>query len=295
MKYIYRILIVVFCTTLNNCSDDNDGRFNSEPEKGWVDFRTSSTAVSTNTISIPLDVNVPVFPEGLNISYTIQNVSGSDFSDLIGRPSGTVFADPSDETRNTRLVIPLIVDIENDGNSSPSVFDITLTAVDKQGVRVGIDANSILTHRVTIDCVNSDIIPSDFFVGGYSIADVDANVGPGNGSANFAGETGNKVELTVNPSNPNERIFNATILPGIRQGTIPVTITFTTNDAVTLGTVNTGLSCDGANEYVYAAESVANSATWNICDDESIIITYVEDPNGSCGGPFMSSFSLTKN
>lgn len=288
MKNISKIFYLFFITAavLVSCSDDD--RWENNPETGWVEFMSaaSTTGQAATSHSVALNVAVPIYKQGLNISYTFTAVEG-DYTNYVSTTGGTAFADPSDATRNVTIDIPLMnMDAGRDFTTS---FDITLTAVDKDGVTVGIDgASSILVHRVTIPCSNPAVLPNDYFVGDYIIADVVATIGPNNGTENFEGGT---VTLTVNGGNPNQRDFNVTVLPAFLGGTT-ASIEFTTANVVELQYLDSGIGCT-APPYAYS-EAGANNSSWDICNDDMIIVNYTEDPEGSCGGPYEASFSLTK-
>lgn len=180
------------------------------------------------------------------------------------------------------------------GRGFVTSFDVTLTAVDASSVSVGVTGStSTTTHRVTIPCSNPDVLPATYFVGDYAIADVVAQIGPGNGTENFGAGT---VTLTVDPFNPNVRLFESTILPAFTGGAaFAVSIEFSEDDYVTLGGfVGAGISCNGVDEYGFTSAAAADSVPWDICNDINVTIQYAEDPNSACGGPYASSFSLIK-
>lgn len=288
MKNISKIFYLFFITAavLVSCSDDD--RWENNPETGWVEFTSaaSTTEQASTSHSVALNVAVPIYKQGLNISYTFTAVEG-DYTNYVSTTGGTAFADPADATRNVTIDIPLMnMDAGRDFTTS---FDITLTAVDKNGVTVGIDgSNSILVHRVTIPCSNPAILPADYFVGDYTISDTVATVGPNNGTENFQSGT---VTLTVNALNPNQRDFITTVLPAFL-GPTSASIEFTTDNVVSLLDLDSGIGCSAPN-YIYS-NAGANNVAWDICNDQTITITYIEDSAGSCGGPYDASFTLTK-
>ncbi|WP_353780181.1 hypothetical protein [Winogradskyella sp. 3972H.M.0a.05] len=287
MKNIIKIISLLLIVVTYSCDQTNEN-FNSDPTSGWVEFfgPATTTGQTSPSVSIPLDVRVPIYENGLNISYTISAAEG-DFTQFVSASSGTAFADPADNTRNVSIDIPLMnMDAGRDFVTS---FDITITSVDN-GVRVGVDENSITTHRVTIPCSNPAVVGADFFVGDYAIADVAATIGPGNGTENFAAGT---VTLAVDPTNPNRRIFSSAALPAFNAEIETVTIEFTTDNVVILGDVDPSLSCGGGIPYTFTGAAVADSSPWDICNDTFITVVYTEDPFGSCGGPYVSSFTLT--
>lgn len=292
MKNIIKILFLTLTLAFFTGCDQGDGRFgDNDSSTGWVEFRSAATTTDQAPVSvqIPLSINVPVYREGLNISYTLTAVEG-DYTQFINATGGVAFADPSDVTRS--VVIDLPIQNGDLGRDFITIFDVTLTSVDADGVRIGVDNNSIITHRVTLPCSNPAVVSDTYFVGDYSIVDTMATIGPGNGTENFEAGT---VTLEVDPMNPNRRNFSVGILPAFTGGAdFDVFIEFTTDNVVQLGEVGSGLSCNGADEYSYGPAAIADSAVWDICNDQTITVTYTEDINSSCTGPFPASFTLTK-
>ena len=47
-------------------------------------------------------------------------------------------------------------------------------------------------------------------------------------------------------------------------------------------------------EITSTIDAGANNSSYDLSSDLNFTIFYTEDPLGSCGGPFLSSFSLTK-
>ncbi|MEM5566030.1 hypothetical protein WNY78_12985 [Psychroserpens sp. AS72] len=299
MKKILKTISILLLVITFSCGDDDNGRFSSDPSSGWIEFFTSSTTTgqTVSSVTIPVSVRVPEYLNGLNITYTIEAVEG-DYTQFVSSNGGTLFADPALVGGEDIYARALNVDLElmnmEVGRDFVTSFDVILTAVDASNVTIGVPGSSHITsHRVTIPCSNPDVLPADYFVGDYAISDVAASIGPGNGTENFGAGT---VTLTVDPFNPNVRLFEATILPAFTGGApFPTSIEFSVDDYVTLGGyVGAGISCNGVDEYGFTSAAAADSVPWDVCNDLSITINYVEDPNIACGGPYASSFSLTK-
>ncbi|OIQ21563.1 MAG: hypothetical protein BM549_08965 [Lacinutrix sp. MedPE-SW] len=289
-KYIK--IVALFCVTvfLFNCNED-DNYVSPDTSSGWVEFAGTATTTGQTSplVTIPLSVNVPVYRDGLDISYTITPVEGDYTQFISGGATGTAFANPADYSRTTTIDLELM-NME-EGRDFVTSFDITLTAVSGQNVSLGLDETSVLVHRVTIPCSNPESIPATYFVGDYAISDVAATIGPGNGTENFAAGT---VTLSVDPTDPNKRVFTASVLPAFNAQPEIVVIEFSTDNTAKLdGFVDPGLACSAAGPYIFTASTGTNNP-WDICNDQTITIQYTEDPNASCGGPFASSFSLTK-
>lgn len=289
MKNIIKIVSVLLLVVTFSCDNSSDGRFKDVPTTGWVEFKTaaSTTGQAVSSVSVPVTVNVPVYQNGLSVSYVLEAVDG-DFTQFVNSSSGTAFASADDASRSLSIDLELLnMDAGRDFVTS---FDVVLSAVDVSSVSIGVDESSITRHRITIPCSNPAILPSDYFVGDYTIADLDATIGPGNGTENFASGV---VTLSVDPFNPNVRVFSTQCVAAFNPAIQTVTLTFTEDNVIALGDVFTGIGCSAV-QYIYV-EAGADNTPWDVCNDQSVTINYTEDPDGSCGGPWLSSFTMTKN
>lgn len=295
MKNIFRniFILTVGLFVLQACDTGRDSRFANDPSTGWIEFNSSATTTgqTADLVSVRLAINVPVYRNGLTVSYSLEAGEG-DFTQYVTSTTGSVFIDPEQDFRLAFVEIPL-VNMEA-GRNFVTTFDIVITSVEGGGaVTVGVDENSITRHTVTIPCSNPDILPSDFFVGDYAIADVTATIGPGNGTENIGAGV---VTLSVDPGNPNRRLFQATVLPAFLGATLfDFSLEFDVDsDVVTLGGfTGSGISCSGP-EYGFTGAATADSGAWDVCNDQAITINYTEDPLVGCGGPYAAQFSLTK-
>lgn len=290
MRNIFKIAFVALLAFTFGCEDkDNSDKFRDDPTTGYIQFNSAGTTTgqASPSVSVPLNVAVPVYENGLTINYSLEAGQG-DFTQFVSSTSGTVVADPTDYSRDINIVIDLMnMDV---GRDFVTTFDIVLESTDAAGVLIGLEEDSVTRHTVTIPCSNPVEIPSDYFVGDYAISDVEATIGPGNGTENFAAGT-----VTLVAGAGNTRVFNAAVLPAFNAEIEMVTIDFTTDNVVTLGDVDPSLACGaGAPPYVFTAADLADSTPWDVCNDNTITVVYTEDPNGSCGGPYVSSFTLTK-
>jgi hypothetical protein len=133
-------------------------------------------------------------------------------------------------------------------------------------------------------------VPPTFLVGTYDIGDVVATIGPANGTENIAAGT---YEVTA--TSPTTREFTAAVLPAFRPTPVPIVLNLVCNE-IRLGITDPGgLSCNGgASDYVFGP--AGNPTLYDVENgtDDFFIVEYTEDPNGSCGGPFASSFFMQK-
>ncbi|OUS00524.1 hypothetical protein A9Q86_11195 [Flavobacteriales bacterium 33_180_T64] len=309
MKNIIKIssLILVFACFFA-CDDNDDLGFQPTENVGWIQFPGSNPAVieinteTQPTFNVGIDIQVPIVAQDLTISYTLVPVSGLNPNTIFSN-SGTILSPAGESSyagpdNNTGSNYDYLANIEFNTSEIPfitelMIFDVVLTATNDANITVGLEgADKPTVQRVSILCANPDSIPADYFIGDYAIADLVGTIGPGNGTENFAAGT---VTLTVDPFNPNARIFSSAILPAFNAEIESISIVFTENDVISLGDVDPGLACGAtAPPYVYTDGGATNSL-WSICNsDDFLIVNYTEDPNGSCGGPFDASFTLTK-
>lgn len=307
MKNIIKIssLILVFACFFA-CDENDDLGFKPTENVGWIQFPGDNyydpiiqvnTELQT-TFNVGVDIQVPIVDQDLTITYTLVPVSGLDPNSVFS--NGGTIVSPAGESsyagpdNNTGIDYTYLANIEFNVSEIPfitelMVFDIVLTATDNADITVGLEgADKPITQRVSILCANPDSIPADYYIGDYAIADLVGTIGPGNGTENFAAGT---VTLTVDPFNPNARIFSSAVLPAFNGEIESISIVFTENDDIALGAVDPGLACGPtAPPYVYT-DAGADNSLWSICNsDDFLIVNYTEDPNGSCGGPFDAPF-----
>jgi hypothetical protein len=204
MKNLYKYALLLFLSVLiTNCNsdDDNNGLGTADVESGWVEFTSASSTITiiTDVLEIPVEVNVPVFAEGLNISYTFEAVEG-DFNQITSGSGGVLFVDPADNNRLPTLDLAFsnVATI-----SEQVVFDVVLTAVDKGSVKVGVDDTSITRFRISTPC------PLDVAAieGVYDVAEVFTS--GTNEGLTFAGvfDQSYQVEISIDPNDLTQTIF----------------------------------------------------------------------------------------
>lgn len=206
---------MLFVFAFTSCEDDDtSSRFFNDPTVGWVEFAGSSTgttiSIITEELQLPVDIRVPQYPNGLTISYDLVPVQG-DFSGIV--TTGTsIFAapEPTSVDGNSR-VVPIILNFEGVGDLDEIViFDVVLTAVDSDGVQIGLDENSITSFRISTPCP----IDIDSFEGSYDV--VEMFTGPPNGPNGltfFFGES-YQMDLFVNTADVTETSVIVTNSPG---------------------------------------------------------------------------------
>jgi hypothetical protein len=205
---IFSLLFIMACTI--SCEDNNDDlKFEPQPEIGWIQFvegepaLINSNIVDQETISIGVNIQVPTTSSDLTINYDLVSVSGMDpntaFSNVgsIISPAGqTSYMGPDNRTGRNYVFLPTIdlnvSDIATE-LTEPMVFDIVLTGTSSSRITAGLSGENFpLTQRV-------QIWSSAHFAGTYDVSE--QFTGPPNapfGLSDFFGES-YQVELTSVP------------------------------------------------------------------------------------------------
>lgn len=160
-KIIFASLLSLSFLFLGCDEGANDGRFEPNSRSGWVQFNSESTLLSGDCqdgLSIPVSLKVPINDEGVLVSYSISDVTGSLASQV--NSSGSVLIPAG--SREGVIVLDFSDDIGLLGD-----FLITLEATNRAGVEIGLSDNSKpVTHLVSINS-------RDFLLGTYEVVEDD--------------------------------------------------------------------------------------------------------------------------
>lgn len=169
MKNLLKIFVLSLLVFAVGCENEDDPRFQDNPETGWVRFASASTTLqvaegAANPISIPVDFTAPINLSNLDVTYSITPVLGDPSAILNIGNSLTIAANTNrgqlEMTPTADAVLQLFI---AGGNV---VFDVTLTSASR-GISVGLaDGSETITHRVTLECGGE---PSQPVPGTYTI------------------------------------------------------------------------------------------------------------------------------
>lgn len=147
MKKLTLIAALAFSSLFVSCdmNDEQAGRFDSaNPQSGWVQFENSNPISliygTDGTIEIPVELHAPVNKNGIEITYSITDVTGSSTAILPERTGTTeIFKNAQGEvvTEGT-LMIPINATA---GLTETVEFDVTLTGTSNPNVQVGLGEN----------------------------------------------------------------------------------------------------------------------------------------------------------
>ena len=276
LKYITFILLVAL---LQSCDPDKvDDDFLADV-KVYSEFGRSNLTLpvldgEANTASVAVKVSTPTNTSGLTLNVLPKSdaVEGTDFT---LDTSDLSFSDG--EIEGILLIQGIFEAASLDGKS----LFLELQSTDENVV---VQGNTILEVRIEKQCP----VSSDYLVGEYTISDVQATIGPGNGVNNFAGT----VNIEIG-SSATARVFDVAFLAGFGTSPAQIELSLICGNLFFNTTNTVPLACDGVNLIGYSPNPNAEMV-YSEDDDSSFVISYTEDQNGSCGGPFESSFRLTK-
>ncbi|SHI41737.1 hypothetical protein SAMN04488096_101518 [Mesonia phycicola] len=178
-----------------------------------------------------------------------------------------------------------ITGFDNDVETDTEFLTIELTGINETEA-TGFTVAEISVYQV---CP----VPSDFLIGEYSISDNSATIGPNNDFTNFGPATVTISQGTTNTS----RVFSTDVFPGIGTSN-EIVLSLVCNSIVFSSEVDTNVYCTEGTNIIFSNATSGGfiNSTYDIENngDDTIEVNYTEDLNGSCGGPFSSSFILTK-
>ena len=282
----YNILKISFIFLLGvlvtSCGDHEDVIYEGNAEgQTFVGFSRE-----TYNLQIEIDsegvLNIPVQSSAVRNTDRTYNVN---VIESLTTAEADTYNVPSTVTipANERVAQLTITGVDNDVETTPETLTIELEPIG--GESLGITTAEISVYQV---CP----IPSDYFVGEYTIEDGSATIGPNNGFANFGPAT---VNVSIGDS-PTTRVFTATTYPGIGSSN-SIEVSLVCGELVFSQEVNTNVQCTTDVPIIFttaAAGGFPNGIYSIDGGDDTFTVNYTEDLNGSCGGPFLSSFILTK-
>lgn len=299
MKNIYKILTLVLVLVAFSCEEDGGSRFSDDPSKGWVQFLSDSSSDIvldaydfSVMFEVPIKTAVPYNMEDLNITYSLQSVSGQDPNQVFSNGNSIVVPANNGGTANVGGYPFIQFDIAEAQNiTEVMVFDVVLESTNRSSVSVGIDGSTRPTsHRVTI-CPSLDVSTGSF-IGDYVLT-VTTDVGP------FGQQFENGITVTLAEGNngPFSRVFQADYLPGIGAGLPVVDVEFLLVDdegsILIYDGISTGVGCSG--EILLGGD--ADNQLSSPCGDEEIMLNMIDFQAGSgaCGvGDVPMTIMLTK-
>ncbi len=185
-----------------SCENEDDPRFQDNPETGWIEFASASTSISLEEGDSPTPIYVnftaPINLSDVDLTYSVVPVSG-DPSAIF--EIGNSLKIEANTNRNQIVLTPKTFAVLNLAVSGSVVFDIEITSATR-GIPVGLaDGSAPTTHRVTVNCGGE---PSPPPPGTYTVALFDSW---GDGWQTNTSGGGDGLTLTVADADGTETVF----------------------------------------------------------------------------------------
>lgn len=147
---------------------------------------------------------------------------------------------------------------------------------DNTGTLTGSFFSSPFLYTPTVICP----VAADLFVGEYNLT-----VTPDSPIGGTPVWNDQVVTLSVG-STSTQRVFEATYLEGLAIGNGPESFTFEMicGETIALAGQGTGLSCSGVNITLGPIGDDVDSGTYDIADDSSFTVVFIENEGSACGG-----------
>ncbi|WP_460217962.1 hypothetical protein [Psychroserpens sp. MEBiC05023] len=276
MKKIKIAVLSLMVAAFFGCDkDDNiNTTFNNTSGQSLVAFAGTSSDLAvvidgTGTVDVQIEVST-VSDSDRTVTVSVDETSSaaaenySFVSNMVTIPAGSYSG---------------ILTINGVDNSvEPQAETIILNIQDSNASNATL---SPVQHTVNIFQVCP--VPSDYLVGDYLLTD--------NGNENFGIDV--PVTVTVDPSEPTNRLFTATFLPNTGVAAdVEVVITLGCN-FYNVGTVDINVTCTQVTSYLITGAGASNSM-YDLNDDTVHTVNYLEDPEADCGPAIVQNFTLTK-
>ncbi|WP_040247854.1 hypothetical protein [Psychroserpens mesophilus] len=288
MKYIlnFKLLFIAALLVFVSCDskDDDTSFLDDRAAVSYFAPASSGTLLVEEGASRFYDVKVGVSEaKPFSRTYTIMTDPTSEAVEGVDYTLAT-----------TNFEIPANAIVGSFRLASGDYESSTLSGKTVKFTLVEVEQSQVLENRssFTLTVIRFCPIPADYMVGDYQIQDLVGTVGPGNGTSNFAPGV---VTISADASDPTLRTFASPVLPAFNSEVETVNL-FLSCGNFGMSDVDPGLSCNAGGApplYIFSADP-DNVPTYDLSDDSSFTITYTEDPNGSCGGPYPASYLLTK-
>ena len=154
MKNLFKIFALSLLVFTIGCENENDTRFQDDPESGWLQFSSPSTTVAvtsrTTSVNIPVQFTAPINLSDVEVSYSVTSVAGDP--SLVVTGLGTSLTIEGNTNRASITLTPVDDAVQQLIDNGDVEFDITLTAATR-GIPIGLsDGSATVTHRVNLLC-----------------------------------------------------------------------------------------------------------------------------------------------
>ncbi|WP_394973526.1 hypothetical protein [uncultured Croceitalea sp.] len=160
MKMYKELKIVLWLTTLSTfigCNDNADQFGGNNPKSGYVALLSESTIVTEEglgTLSIPVELNTSINPNGVTVTYSVEALNGVLPNGFVDRSNGSLTIPEGEIERSLNFTIP-----NNDGDYS---FRIQLNGIDDSDFSIGLsDGSKVVATDVFVGTRDDIVITID--------------------------------------------------------------------------------------------------------------------------------------
>lgn len=154
MKNIYKFFLLTLVVFAVGCENTENSRFTSNPEFGWVQFRSASTTVAvtprSSTVTIPIAYTAPINKNNVTVNYSVVATSGVNTGVTTSLGTSLVIGANTNFATFTFDFLPGAVQSLIDNGDL--TLEVTLTSA-SNGVQVGLSDGSVpVVHTINLLC-----------------------------------------------------------------------------------------------------------------------------------------------
>ncbi|MBO3116994.1 hypothetical protein J4050_09555 [Winogradskyella sp. DF17] len=149
-----KVFLFVSAMAMMVACDNTTFEGGEDPTFGWLEFpsATSTVSATSDLMSVPIAVSftAPINKEDLTLTYSVVGVDGIDAGTIVTDTEGstTIVGD----TNTGEIVLNLLPDAALVVAANDEVsLDIEIVSNDRS-VLIGVDENTVTTHRLTLVC-----------------------------------------------------------------------------------------------------------------------------------------------
>jgi len=196
MKKIFSIFLLSSLIFAIGCENEDDPRFQDNPETGWIEFPSASTSIALaegdDPIAIPINFTAPINLSDVDLTFSITAIAG-DYTAVFD-VANSIKIEGNTNTNNI-ILNPNVFSVLNLVTGGDVVFDITVASATR-GIPIGLsDGSAFTTHRVSVTCGSEPTPPPP---GNYLVAFFDSW---GDGWQTNTSSGGNGITLTMSDAN----------------------------------------------------------------------------------------------
>ncbi len=172
-NFLYSLTALVVAFTFVSCEDTNGDNFRADNQAGWVQFEDDAQIDFIGgyhtTLEIAVDLHTNTNISGVDVYYTLENISG-DISSVIVNDPGFVRFEKGETTAYTNIEVASEIPVDG------FLFNIKLTSTSRNNVDVLTDVGTVVLVKTV--CFKPISIANTDYVGEVYLLEIDENSEP---------------------------------------------------------------------------------------------------------------------